>query len=310
MKIFDLHADIGCDVLTYHKKHHLSRLEEHHTPKLLKGEVEGVCMASFFSGVENWEDMQEMVLTLENSLLHQTTWKRVLTGEDLKSHQPLALMSVEGMCGIKENPQEAIEWLYEHGIRLASLCWNEENALATGVKGNPNHGLSSMGKEVLQKMEELHMILDVSHTNEKTFWDILENTTGLIIASHSNAYALCDHPRNLKDEQIKAIANRNGLIGINACAFFVDHDLSKVDVEALASHAEYIKNLVGIDYLACGFDFMDFFDDPHASTIPDLKDASMAQNFVNALKNHHFTDEEITKICYQNVMDRFSNYLK
>ena len=311
MRIFDLHADIGPDVLN---QHHLGKdnvLLTRHSDKCLKGEVSAIAMASFFSGKETYEEMQEMILTLENELDHQNVWQRVLSGNDLKSDRPLALMSVEGMCGIKENECEAIEWMYEHGIRLASLCWNEENALASGVKGNPDHGLSEMGRNVISKMDELHMVIDVSHANEKTFWDILDCSKGFVIATHSNAYTLCNHPRNLKDEQIRAIAAKGGLIGMNSCAYFIDHDLTKVTVDALAKHAAYIKNLVGIDHLACGFDFMDFFGEEDADyIINDMKDASYAQNFIQALKNNHFSDCEIKKIAYQNVIDRFSQYLR
>ena len=310
MRIFDLHADIGCDVLHWHHQGKDNVVMERHSAKCLKGEVSAIAMASFFNGTQNYEQMQEMILTLEKELDSQDTWQRVLSKEDLKSDKPLALMSVEGMCGIKEKETEAVAWMYEHGIRLASLCWNEENELASGVKGNPTHGLSEKGKKVIQKMDEMHMIIDVSHANEKTFWDILECSKGLVIATHSNAFTLCDHPRNLKDEQIKAIAQRNGLIGMNSCAYFINHDLSSVNVEALAAHAAYIKDLVGIDHLACGFDFMDFFGDDDADyTICDMKNAAYAQNFIQALKKHHFNDEEICKIAYQNVMERFYEYL-
>ena len=155
-----------------------------------------------------------------DELNNQDVWHRVLTREDFKVDKPLALMSVEGMCGIKENEEEAVEWMYEHGIRLASLCWNDENALATGVKGNPERGLTERGKNLMiiivqiknKKEYNIKMknitIFKLSHTNEKTFWDIMETSKGLVIATHSNARTLCDHPRNLKDEQIKAIEEK------------------------------------------------------------------------------------------------------
>lgn len=308
MKIFDLHADIGFDVYAYAQKGMKDILKQRHNEKLANGEVDGVAMASYFEGSETWEIMQAMITTLENELKNQDYWHRIVSKEDLKVDQPLALMSVEGMCGIKENECEAIEWMYEHGIRLASLCWNDENELATGVKGNPERGLTDKGRNVIHKMDELHMIIDVSHVNEKTFWDIMECSKGLVIATHSNAHALCDHSRNLTDEQIKAIASRNGLIGMNTCAYFINTDLSKVNVDELAKHAAYIRDLVGVEHVACGFDFMDFWGDgPY--TICDMPNAAFAQNFIQALKNHHFSDEDIRKVAYQNVMDRFYEYL-
>ena len=218
-------------------------------------------------------------------------------------------MSVEGMCGIKENEEEAVEWMYEHGIRLASLCWNDENALATGVKGNPERGLTEKGKNLIRKMNEMHMVIDVSHTNEKTFWDIMETSKGLVIATHSNARTLCDHPRNLTDDQIKAIAAQNGLIGMNSCAYFVNPDETIVTAEKLAEHAAYIRDLVGVEYIACGFDFMDFWGDGRY-TIKDMPNAAFAQNFIEGLRKNNFSEEDIEKVAYKNVMDRFYEYLK
>ena len=309
MRIFDLHADLGFDIHEKYLKGEKNVLKNRHNERVFKGDVTAIAMASYFEGHQNWDEMKEMILNCENELMNQDVWHRVLTREDLKVDKPLALMSVEGMCGIKENEEEAVEWMYEHGIRLASLCWNDENALATGVKGNPERGLTEKGKNLIRKMNEMHMVIDVSHTNEKTFWDIMECSNGLVIATHSNAHALCDHPRNLTDEQIKAIAAQNGLIGMNSCAYFVNPDETTVTAETLARHAAYIRDLVGVDYIACGFDFMDFWGDGRY-TIKDMPNAAFAQNFIEGLRKNNFTEEEIEKIAYKNVMDRFYEYLK
>lgn len=308
MKVFDLHADIGFDVFNHQKDP--NALENRHTSKLLQGDIRAVAMACFFDGSQSWQDMKAMITTLENALNRQQTWHRLLSKSDFDSNQPLALLSVEGMCGIRENETDAIEWMYEHGVRLASLCWNDENFLATGVKGNPLIGLSEAGKNVILKMEQLHMIIDVSHANEKTFWDIMNTSKGLVFATHSNAKTLCNHPRNLTDEQIKAIAKRKGLIGLNSCAYFVHEDIHKADVNELAHHAAYIRDLVGIDTLACGFDFMDFFEDDNRDyVLKGLENASQTQNFLTALQKEGFSDEDIQKICYQNVIEKMSGYL-
>lgn len=309
MKIFDLHADLGFDIHEKYKIGERNVLKNRHNDRVFKGEVTSIAMASYFEGFQNWDEMKAMILDCENELNSQDVWHRVLTREDLKVDKPLALMSVEGMCGIKENEEEAVEWMYEHGIRLASLCWNDENALATGVKGNPERGLTEKGKNLIRKMNEMHMVIDVSHTNEKTFWDIMETSKGLVIATHSNARTLCDHPRNLTDDQIKAIAAQNGLIGMNSCAYFVNPDENKVTAEKLAQHAAYIRDLVGVEYIACGFDFMDFWGDGRY-TIKDMPNAAFAQNFIEGLRKNNFSEEDIEKIAYKNVMDRFYDYLK
>lgn len=102
------------------------------------------------------------------------------------------------------------------------------------------------------------MIIDVSHANEKTFWDIYNNTTKSFIASHSNAKSLCNHKRNLTDEQIKAIASRDGVIGINAYKGFVAIDSYKQNLERFVDHIEYIISLVGVRHVALGFDFCEY----------------------------------------------------
>ena len=309
MKIFDLHADLGFDIHEKYKTGERNVLKNRHNDRVFKGEVTSIAMASYFEGFQNWDEMKTMILDCENELSNQDVWHKVLTREDLKVDKPLALMSVEGMCGIKENEEEAVEWMYEHGIRLASLCWNDENALATGVKGNPERGLTEKGKNLIRKMNEMHMVIDVSHTNEKTFWDIMETSKGLVIATHSNARTLCDHPRNLTDDQIKAIAAQNGLIGMNSCAYFVNPDETIVTAEKLAEHAAYIRDLVGVEYIACGFDFMDFWGDGRY-TIKDMPNAAFAQNFIEGLRKNNFSEEDIEKVAYKNVMDRFYEYLK
>lgn len=309
MKIFDLHADLGFDIHEKYKNGERNVLKNRHNDRVFKGEVTSIAMASYFEGFQNWDEMKAMILDCEDELNKQDVWHRVLTREDLKVDKPLALMSVEGMCGIKENEEEAVEWMYEHGIRLASLCWNDENALATGVKGNPERGLTEKGKNLIRKMDEMHMVIDVSHTNEKSFWDIMECSKGLVIATHSNARALCDHPRNLTDDQIKAIASKNGLIGMNSCAYFVNPDETIVTAEKLAQHAAYIRDLVGVEYIACGFDFMDFWGDGRY-TIKDMPNAAFAQNFIEGLRKNNFSEEDIEKIAYKNAIDRFYEYLK
>lgn len=310
MRIFDLHADIGCDVLYWNQQGMKNVLMQRHAEKCLSGEISSICMASYFSGEQSWEEMCEMISTLEQELNEQKVFRRVVNKEDLYADQPLALMSVEGMCGIKDDVEAKVQWMYDHGIRLASLCWNDENALACGVGNEFGPGLTELGKQVIHKMDELHMIIDVSHANPKTFDDILETSTGLVIATHSNSKTCCEHRRNLTDEQAKRLAERGGLIGMNACSYFVREDYEKASALELAKHAAYLKELVGIDHLACGFDFMDFFEEHEQSTIQDLADASMGQNFVKALKEVGFNDEELEKICFKNVIERFYAYLK
>lgn len=305
MEFFDLHADIAYDLICKKKKGIDNELNKVHLHKFKQGNLKYICMASFFEGHETWEEMQEMILELRRQLATCDEFHLVLKANDFKEDKINVIMSVEGMCGINQDVKKRITWLYDHGIRLATLTWNDENYLASGVGGNSDHGLSEAGKEAIKTMKELKMIVDVSHANEKTFWDIVECDVDFI-ASHSNCYSLCDHRRNLKDEQIKALVKRGGIIGMNCFPPFVSKN--STSLKALMSHMLYIKELTGnINHIAFGFDFMDYFDEGTLD-LDDFHDVKDVYKLIEAMKNE-FSEEEIKKIAYQNAIDYFNNHL-
>lgn len=312
MRIFDLHADIGWDILRKHEQGRTHVLREEHLPKLIKGEVLGVGIASYFEGSEDWDRMQKMVLAARQEIeenLDAVTW--IKSKADLEeSGKPQVVMTVEGMCGIRDQAEEKIQWLYDQGVRIASLCWNDENALATGVKGKVTRGLTEEGRKAVRKMDELGMILDVSHTNEKTFWDMVEVVRGPLIATHSNTRALCEVHRNLTDQQIMAIAAKGGVIGLNAARNFIDSNPEHQDALHLAAHGRHIADLVGVEHLAVGFDFMDFFEDHATSMGTDLTSALQAQNLIQGLRAQGFSEDECQAIGYDNALRVLRQTLK
>ena len=201
-----------------------------------------------------------------------------------------------------------VEKLYSFGVRHASLTWNEENKLATGAKGNIDRGLTEDGAKLIKKMEELGMILDVSHTNEKTFWDICKVATKPFIASHSNCRSLCDVPRNLTDDQLREIAIRNGVVGVNSYEEFVSSDLEKRTVEHLVDHIDHMVEVMGIDHIGLGFDFAEYLNADtlkhYANTytygVRGLEDTTKAKNIISVLEKRGYSKEDIEKICYKN----------
>ncbi len=252
MKIFDCHADIGVDVYTKHQQGLDNIIKTYHLEKWKKGQVFGCGMASFFEGSETLETAKAMVNQLKHEIELNDKDLHLINNGDLDSNKINALMTLEGMCFIEEEPEIILDWMYEKGIRIGSLTWNEENACATGIKGNPCRGLTDLGKRAIVHMNQLKMIVDVSHTNEKSFWDILEVSTRPILATHSNARALAQVDRNFSDQQIKAIALKGGLIGLVSAARFISLIPDERTALTLAKHALYIKNLVGIDVLCIG----------------------------------------------------------
>lgn len=309
LKFFDLHADIGYDVFLKHQQGIHDVVRDIHMPKFRKGSLNAICMASYFEGNESWEVMQKMIETLHDDLLSCDQIKIIRSSADLinQDDKLKVIFSVEGMCGIQDDVEAKISWLYDHDVRLASLTWNEENKLANGVLGCSDRGLSELGVIAIKKMEELGIIIDVSHANEKTFWDIMKYSQGVIIASHSNVYNLCVHPRNLKDEQIKAIADRGGIIGLNGYRKFVNQE--RGDIDQYVEHALYLKDLIGIEHIALGVDFMDILPGDPGMTY-GLESVCQLPNLYEVMKRHNLNEEEIQKICFENAEQLFRKNLK
>lgn len=310
MKLFDLHADTGFAVMQGRGKGERDIITTQQLPKRKKGGFSWVCMASYFEGSESWEAMQAMINALHEDIASCPEVQLVKTKEDLYANVPLhAICSVEGMCGIQTEPEAKIDWLYEHDIKIASLAWNDENALATGVRGNPNRGLSELGIRAVKQMNQHQMIIDVSHANEQTFWDLMEVCETGIIATHSNARTLCDHPRNLWDEQLLEIVKHDGLIGVVCAGAFVHKEKQQRDIAHLVAHMKYLKQLIGIDHIALGLDFMDDYEGGLDTMLMDLNEPSQAQGIIKTMSNEGFTNDEIQKIAYGNALRYLNQYL-
>jgi membrane dipeptidase len=163
----------------------------------------------------------------------------------------------------------------------------------------------------IKTMNELGMIVDVSHASEKSFWDIIACSKTPVIATHSNARTLCNAERNLSDQQIRVIAGQKGLIGLVAARHFVSFETAKQNADTLAKHARHIADIAGIDVLSIGFDFMDYLGGPFssASMASDLPDASQAQNLIKALLANGFSEAETQKIAWDNAVSFFIRHL-
>jgi len=213
------------------------------------------------------------------------------------------LLTIENGRAI-EDKLENVDYFYNKGVKVMSITWNEDNLLGCGALTKQDNGLTQLGKAYIQKLEEKKMIVDVSHSSQKTFWDTMKIKEGPIVATHSCCYSLCQHPRNLKDEQIKQIAKNDGMIGICYCTNFLS-ETGKASTKEIAKHIAYIANLVGIDYVGVGSDF----DGLGEKEIPtDLKNIGQIDNLVQELRNIGFHENEIEKIMGRNwlrVLEKF-----
>ncbi len=208
---------------------------------------------------------------------------------------------IKGLEGLRNVPDlKTLEVLYNMGIRHASLTWNEENHLATGVKGNSERGLTDLGKEFIKYMNEHNMIIDVSHLNEKSFYEVLKEQPKILIASHSNAYVLSDHIRNLKDEQLVALRDAGGMVGCVAARNFVSKNKEDQNINGLVKQIKYLVNIMGIDKVMLGLDMMNYLSDFPNSNLDDLQTHADCSKIEQALLDNGFNKEDVEKITYKN----------
>jgi len=168
----------------------------------------------------------------------------------IKDNRLATMMGVEGGHMI-EDKIENLDALYVRGVRYMTLTWNNSTSWATSAadettKGDSlaHKGLTDLGKKIVLRMNELGMLIDVSHNGEQTFWDVIKLTKKPIIASHSCVWKFCHHRRNLKDDQIKAIAKNGGVIHLNFYAGFLDSTYEKKAAQLLAKHKPEIDSLI------------------------------------------------------------------
>jgi membrane dipeptidase len=174
--------------------------------------------------------------------------------EAVKEHKLACMMGVEGGHMIEDDLSK-LDSLYKRGVRYMTLTWNNNNSWATSAQyesGNQKNenvtpqkkGLSDFGEKVIKRMNELGMMIDLSHTGEQTFWDAINNSTKPILVSHSDAYALCPVYRNLKDDQIKAVAKNGGVIDLNFYPAFLDSSIEAKLNAYYKKHREEKKTLI------------------------------------------------------------------
>ncbi len=214
-----------------------------------------------------------------------------------KSKKISAFLTVEE-GGIIEKDMSKLDRLYENGVRLITLCWNYENCIGFPNSKDPEtmkKGLKEFGFEVISKMNEKGVIIDVSHLSDGGFFDVISHSKKPVVASHSCARTLCVHPRNLTDEMIKTLANRGGVVGANFYPFFLSPG-GKADVFVLADHIEYMIGIGGEDFVALGSDF-DGFSPP----LSELENIGKTKTLFDILKSRGFSERQLEKIKFLNA---------
>lgn len=207
-----------------------------------------------------------------------------------------AVLAVEN-CDVFADERDVIptlDALCSVGIRIFSLVYNHDNPLGSGALSAEDNGLTALGKNVLLQAEKRGLIPDVSHASYRTTEDVLSVCRGPVLATHSNARGICDHPRNLSDEHIRRIADSGGLIGVNLYPPFLRGDTA--EIEDVFRHIKHILSLAGEDHIAFGCDFDGVEKLPHG-----ICDLGSVRALREAAESYGIPEDTANKIFYGNV---------
>ena len=330
--IIDAHFDLLYDVVKQRQYGHKKVIETEHLPNFIKGGV-NIVVSSIFIDDEFLPEMALRKALNQISALYaeidESPDKIMLCknyediNKAINEGKVGILLSFEGVTPLY-NDLSLLRIFYELGVRAIGLTWSRRNYAGDGCHFSPTRegkrgGITDFGVQLIESAEDLGMFIDVSHLNDEGFWDVMEIAKKPVIASHSNCRALVDTKRNLTDKQIKAIASKSGVIGMNALNVFTTNDDKEANVESLINHVDHIVKLVGIEYVGIGFDFCDKlkqYDPPEASDslsrefFDILKGYKEVNKFVRALIERGYKDEEIKLILGKNFMRVYKEILK
>lgn len=306
MKVYDLH----CDVL-YKLAKAENTISFADSPKLQASkkalEAGGIALQVFavfvsegfpkeqlfLEAIRQIEFFHTEIVGKDDNIILIYEWEQL---GSLKEGQIGVVLSLEGLDMI-DGDMHKQKLLLSHGVKLVGLTWNGANKVADGSSEESSTGLTPFGEEVVSLLNEQNIIIDVSHLSEQSFWDVLPKAKWLM-ASHSNAKALCNSTRNLTDNQIKALIAKNSPIHVVYYPPFINDTKQSVEIQDLVKHIEHIISLGGKHLVGLGSDF-----DGISEFVLGLEDASKTQNIVRELLES-YTMEEVEGFTSQNF-ERF-----
>lgn len=312
MKIFDAHCDVLGKLWQNSQIDYYQGDKQLHVgfPDLEKGNVDIQVLACFVPTHVPFGRRFHTVLEMIDVFYERVAseqFRMITTKADLQDcvlkGRKGAILFVEGAHALEESLVQLRTW-YRLGVRGMTLTWNHGNAVADG-SGEPNPGgVTAFGRQVVAEMNRLGMIIDVSHLADPGFWDIMELSQAPVIASHSNSRQICNHPRNLTDEQIKALIAKDGVMGLTFVDFFTIEEKRKVWIDDILRHLDHVCALGGVDHVAFGSDF-----DGISQTYGDLTCAGDYPLLLEALLKR-YKEEEVMKFVQGNWLRVFGNVLQ
>lgn len=263
--VVDAHSDVFSDVARRRAFGERQVLERLHVPAWRAGGVDAVVTTLYTEPEHKPDRALRRAMTVLGSALEDIAESESVTFCRARAELETAhaagkiafILAMEG--GEPLHDVSTLAVFRALGLRVLGLTWNQRNQLAEGVgEERSGGGLTELGREMVRAAGRLGVVVDTAHLTPRSFWQVLEEATGPVIDSHANAKALCPHPRNLDDDQIRAIGERGGVVGICAVARFTTEDPSEATLERMLDHLDHVTSLIGPEHVALGPDFVDY----------------------------------------------------
>lgn len=335
--VFDAHSGLSNDVVRRRLQGEREVMRRVHLPRLREGGVDAVALSVGGDTIAYQVYKTDRHLNAALSRI-EAMWQEAdecgdemaicTSVEDIRraneDGKVAFLLSLEGARPI-EDQLAFLRLFFRLGVRRLQLTWNFRNNVADGCgEARSSAGITEFGIKVIKEMNALGMILDLAHISESCFWSALEHSSGPVIVSHADVWSLRPHPRNLKDDQIRALAERDGFIGMTFYGQFLSE--GEPTIQHVVDHIDHVVNLVGVDYVGIGADYTDHASDllgAGLSSFPDLYPQQKwhaypkglgtyaeTGNLTVELLRRGYKEEDVQKILGENLLRVLSQVLK
>ncbi|MDS7926747.1 dipeptidase [Acinetobacter sp. V115_6] len=277
---------------SYVQQHHPNKLFDPNASDFTQQQIEQICLEQL--------DLAHQLAQYSKNIKICTSVQNI---QDCLAEQKLAIvLHMEGAEALQQNP-DLLDVFYERGLRSIGPLWNRPSRFGHGLNTKFPHspdtgaGLTSDGKDFIKRCADKKMVIDVSHMNEKAFWNTVDILQQPIVATHSNSHALCPQARNLTDPQLKAIRESKGMVGVNFDVAFLRSDGQRnadTSIDVILEHLEYLMDHLGEEHVGFGSDF----DGALIGT--ELEDVTGLHRLIERMQQRGYSKTLIENICLNN----------
>ena len=311
MQFADAHSDLGILMYMIEAGEASRHLEDHFVKQL---ETAGVGLSVVQVGGDfdhagyDFRDrdvvLQTMSLFQPEKLKKHPYLEVGVTKQDIeditKRGKSAVILSIEGSAAI-DIEFETLDFLYNQGLRSLAITHDGQNQYGSGCRVEVDAGLTTDGERLLEYAAKKGMILDLVHVGDTTFWGAIEYASQPVFVSHSNSKCVYNDVRNITDQQIQAIGDRNGVIAVNFISEFIDSQQGMVPLDRLINHIDHLVELTSIENVALGPDFFQYLM-PELDYVADMVGPADLVRVPPSLEKRGYSENEITKICHENLV--------